>query len=492
MENVKENLYASIDKHAIYSESELNSWALIDALRSGTEGMRALRNVYLPQFTGETTQAYNTRISRSFLYDGYVNAVDKLADKPFSREVTVTNCPETIKYLLKDMDGFGTNITNFSRELLIEGIDRGITIVLVDFTNIAPEIYLSKEDEKTSGMRANVAIIHPHDLLEVRTSSTEGRTKITMVRFKYSLFEDTDKEYGQQEVHYVKIIGSNYFKIFRKTKDKGYYELYETGEHTFDEIPLIITYYNKTGFLRAKPCMMSLAEKNIEHWQSSSEQRHILSFVRFATLFGKCLGLTNDDGSKKQMTIGPENAITTENENAELTYVEHSGSGLESGTADIKHIEEQMERLGAQPVMPRASYASATEKSLNKDDSTSSLKTWIKNTVHTVEKILSTANYLHSKSNTAPDLKVNVFTDFLVQVYGDTSLQDLQTLADNNYISGVTLLEEAQRRGKLSELVNCKQEYEKAQKEKLEKIQKEGLVTNGKKDDNQENNQEQP
>ena len=63
------------------------------------------------------------------------------------------------------------------------------------------------------------------------------------------------------------------------------------------------------GFMTAHPPLMDLAWLNLAHWQSASDQRHILHVARVPILFGRNLTLPEDG-----LALGPNRLATGEGE----------------------------------------------------------------------------------------------------------------------------------------------------------------------------------
>src|SRR6185295_4553940 len=95
-------------------------------------------------------------------------------------------------------------------------------------------------------------------------------------------------------------------------------------------------YLNRTGFMTGEPPLEELADLNVAHWQSSSDQRNILTVARVPILFG-----TGIEGNEK-LEIGASSMIRTSDPNAKLTYVEHTGAAIGAGERDLERLEFQM------------------------------------------------------------------------------------------------------------------------------------------------------
>jgi hypothetical protein len=104
-------------------------------------------------------------------------------------------------------------------------------------------------------------------------------------------------------------------------------------------------------FHEACPPLAKLAELNIAHWQSSSDQRNILHIARVPILFGA--GFNTDD----TIVIGAAEMVQSSNANAKLEYVEHTGAAIGAGDKDLENLELQMQSMGLQLLIDQARRA---------------------------------------------------------------------------------------------------------------------------------------
>ena len=120
-------------------------------------------------------------------------------------------------------------------------------------------------------------------------------------------------------------------------------------------IPLVPVYINRTDFMCGKPPLAKLAEKNIEHWQSASDQRNILHVARVPILFGAGFG------PEDSLTIGSSEMITNSNPAASLTYTEHSGAAIGAGDKDLQNLELAMQAMGLQLLIDKPGQSATGE-----------------------------------------------------------------------------------------------------------------------------------
>ena len=152
--------------------------------------------------------------------------------------------------------------------------------------------------------------------------------------------------------------------VWRKgEKDKEFVKTISDGKHSFKKIPLFTFYTNQTGFMEAKPPMFTLAETNLEHWQSYSDHRNILRFIR--------LGILAVSGCQKRdfdsIVIGPNRLVHLgENVGADMRYVEHKGEAIGAGERDLDRLEARMMFLSLLPAMKKTGDPTATGAALDR------------------------------------------------------------------------------------------------------------------------------
>ncbi|NDC09657.1 MAG: DUF4055 domain-containing protein, partial [Oxalobacteraceae bacterium] len=209
-----------------------------------------------------------------------------------------------------------------------------------------------KNCSKAIEARPYAVHVKASNLIAWRSETIKGVEELTQIRILEQATVD-DGEWGERQVCRIRVITKTEFQLY-EFKDKKW-NIIEQGETSLGYIPLVTYYTNKTGFMSAKPPLIDLAYLNVQHWQSSSDQEHILHFIRFPLLHGA--GFNND---QKQIEIGPNRMILSEDPNAKLTYVEHTGAAVEAGRQSLKDLEEKMSSLGMQMLAKRSGNMTAT------------------------------------------------------------------------------------------------------------------------------------
>lgn len=115
------------------------NWMIVIDLLGGTQAMREAGTAYLPMEPAEKLKAYQIRLNRSFLFNGYKGGVSKIVSYPFSRPVDLQKeelLPEGLAELHEDVTGGGTTLTHFARDFFESMIALGHAGVFVDYTDV--------------------------------------------------------------------------------------------------------------------------------------------------------------------------------------------------------------------------------------------------------------------------------------------------------------------------------------------------------------------
>ena len=425
------------------------NWALPDALREGTKGMRYAGKEYLPQFPKESDKAYQARLDSSFLYPAYDEAVTSLAGRVFKNPIDVKTNIDILQQIVEDADMMGNNVTQFFSSVFETAIDKGMGLVLVEFPDV-PEVeqgvVRTRADDLAQETRPYFVEIKPGSLLGWQY---EG-DRLVQVRYMETI-EEKDGAFGSELVEQIRVVYPDRWEKYRKTDvRKEDWVLYEQGLRSVNKITLCVCYTKKVGELQSQPPLESLAYKNLEHWQSSSDQRNILHVARVPILFGS--GWTEPDpNSPVKQEVGANTFITQSQPDARLEFVEHSGAAIEAGANDLEKIEQQMKFLAKEPAIARTGQETATGRALDQSQSDSTLQAWAK-------ALQNCANCAFEDAalwvGIESDAEVSVNEDVSISLDANSEMQQITEWNFAGKITDETLLQEAKRRGILHEDVD--------------------------------------
>lgn len=354
---------------------------LTSTLMGGTESMRQAAQTYLPQHEREDDAVYDERLSTASLFNGFKKSVRSLAGKPFKKPMQFgDNFPTELKNLNGDIDLLGNNIDTFARESFIDGMQKGMTAVFVDFPEVPQGASLA--DERDMGARPYFVQMPRENIIAATARMIDGIEVLDHLR----IFETSIERDGFAEVEKVFIreynlvmfdgeaggdpeLGVEWSKWARPNSRSKKWERVEGPNRlgTMKFIPLAVWYLEREDFMVARPPLEDLAHINITHWQSSSDQRMILTVARFPILAGR--GVSNDT-----INAGPKSFLRSSDPQSLFYYVEHTGAAINSGKVDLDDLKADMAAMGADMLVRKPGNMTATEKSIDSADEVSDLQ----------------------------------------------------------------------------------------------------------------------
>jgi len=436
-------------QHPLYQVMQ-PTWNLIDTLMGGTSAMRAASETYLPKEDEEETTDYSNRLSRSFLYNGLRDAIRTLKSKPFRQLVTVNDDADWIKTIEKDMDGKGNTLTAGTRAIFEKALSHGMIHTVVDIVE---------------GREAPVikAIAAPQ-LFNWQYEVTEGECVLTHIRYTEVMFTPNKDDPNVMETRYIikaitangvdskdkKVMGS--IQTWEQKVIGESWTLIDTQGYDFDKIYLKTGYFTDVGFMVAEPPMEDLAYANLNHWQNSSDHNNVLRFVRTGIIYGTGVPEKQQNG----IIAGVNNIAWFEDPNAKLQRLDYGNVPVDASRQNLQDLEMQMEHLGMMPMVQRTVEATATEKTIDNDNSMSLLHQWVR----------ATSELMTETFKMAADLAgLPIKEDFDVHIYDEFSAissVEMGNLLANYYnskiISHKTVVDEAKKKGVLSDTIDAEEE----------------------------------
>ena len=408
-------------------------WDKIDCLMGGTKAMRAAGTRYLPQWPREDQASYDFRISTSTLFNALARTVGNMSAKPFSEPLKWSDIDAKVEAWFDNIDLAGRNFHVFAQEIFRTGMMYGLTHVLVDLPRAAGVKTLA--DERAAGIRPYLVQVTPKRVLGWKTGIVEGVETLAQLRFTESVKED-DGDFGAKDVEQIRVLTPGEWQTYRKT-EKGEWVLFEKGVTTFNFIPLVTYYANRTGFMTGTPVLEDLADLNIKHWQSSSDQDSILHTARVPIL--AISGVTDDD----KIIIGAKSALMLPM-GADAKFVEHSGAAIAAGHASLQDLEEQMRLMGAELLVSKPGIVTATQSSIDtaqQQCQLSAMASILEDTLDQAVDIMAEWAGLGDQGD------IDVFDDFGAAAVTGVSETMLMQATNSGLLSNETFFAEMQRRG---------------------------------------------
>ena len=312
---------------------------LLADLMGGTTAMRRAGQRWLPREASESWTAWRARLGRSVLFNGLSRTVQALAGRPFARPVALAEADDELMRLAADVDGEGTGIGSFAGMLLRALLTDGMVHILVD--------------RPRHGGAPYFVLLPAARLIGARRDDAG----LTDIRISERLARPAGR-FGEEAVDAVRRIDRSGWSLWHATRNG--WQKQDEGPHEFGIVPVVTLNTAPLGFMRARPPLIDLAWLNLAHWQSASDQRHILHVARVPILFGR--GLQAADG---EIEIGPNRLILADDPSAELRFVEHSGAAIAAGRQDLVDLEDRMAVLGLDMMRHRPGETTATGRAID-------------------------------------------------------------------------------------------------------------------------------
>jgi len=436
--------------------------APVRAVYGGTEVMRALGKTYLPQEPGETNAAYESRLQRTFLYNGISRTVQVLGGKPFARPIDIgEDVPPVVREWMENIDNTGRHLNIFARDVFMDALLDGISYFLVDMQAEPKDeqgnvVKLRKSDRAAKEKRVYWVQYRADDVLGWKTEIYNGRLFLSQFRVKIDLTVDRD-DFTEEDVEGVMVLVPGGWAQYVPIEDdeEGRYRLLAQGKTSIGYIPIVPVYTKRVAYMVGAPPLLDLAYLNLAHWQSSSDQRHILHVARVPLLFAK--GWVSAPGDS--LEIGPNRLITQENSEAALSYVEINGNAIGAGRDDLNDLMEQMGDVAMRLLLPKTGDITATQTGVEAAEAHSALQAMAEGLQDSLE--IGTAYTADQWGITSGGGSLKVYTDFGIALHDSEVGKMLAEAESKGQISRETMWSEWKRRNILSDAFDEKEEADR-------------------------------
>lgn len=430
----------------IYNEYEVKR-RLPRTLMGGTTAMREARTEYLPQESGEEEKPYENRLARTFLYNGFRRTVSSHTGQVFDRPVVVEGPERLVEEWVPNITNEGRSLTAFMKDVFETALAEGFSIIHVEYPR-APD-GLTAADVRDLDLRPYLVEIPPEALIGWDWEFIFGKPVIVEARIKEHYFEYNGKQKEQ-----IRVLRPGEWELWRQSESDKSWKLFDSGNtEPIHVVPLVPVYTGKKyGPFMAEPPLTDLADQNLMHWQSGSDQRHVLHVARVPVLFGTGLG---DEVTK--LTVGPNRMIKATNPQATLQFIEHTGKAIDAGRTDLLDIEHRMSRMSLEMlIVDRSGDVTATERAIERAENESGLQSMARHTEDAVKAAL--ALMLEWGGMSDAGLTVDVNRNFEIKITDASELSELRELRRGGDLSQTTLWAEFKRRAVLSDEFDAEKE----------------------------------
>lgn len=452
-------------------------WEMVDAILGGTKAMRAAGEKYLPKFEVESTDEYKARLKHARFTNVYRDVVENLAQRPFSKEVTLEDgASESFQTFAEDVDGRGNNLHVFAGDLFFAGINNGIDWIMVDYTKDVPESATLAE-ERSMGARPYWSRYPAKSVLAAYSDRIGGRDEFVHVRLAENVTErDGFKEVTKERVRVLnrEWTGAAYapatYEVFEKQKDKKGVEDWVSIEGpkpiSIGVIPMVpfLTGRRSGGGWVVQPPMRDAADVQIELYQQENGLKNAKTLTAFPMLAGNGVDpVIGEDGQVAPLAVGPRTILyggaATDGQTAgSWEFIEPGAQSLKFLADDIKDTIKELRELGRQPLTAQSGNLTVVTTAVAAQKGNAAIQAWALGMKDALERALQlTGMWLQDSS----EATVIVDTDFDLGFGDDESFTHVVTLAtgDEPMISREAAIHEAKRRGILDRKYDAEEDF---------------------------------
>lgn len=430
-----------------------------DLIRGG-DWMRSLGHKYLPQFPQETDDDYEARVKSTWLFDGVGKTVEDLAGKVFETPVLLSETGTDLDVWAYNVDLQGRDLSTFARECFDAAQVSGISFIMVDAPPRGADV--TRLQAQQQNLRPYFVGLKIEDVIGYRAEIIDNTPLLTQIRIMESTTENTNDEFAPDIIEQIRVltlpieegrvVGAVNVRLYRKN-DAQEFILYDAYETQMPRIYVTALDLGRDGFMKAKPCHSRLAEINLAHWRSQSDQANIMHHARAPMKYFH--GYSRED--LESFTEGAGYAFYSSNENAKIGVVEHSGAAIDAGRTELKDMEFQMQAMGLQLIVSRTGSSTATGDMIDESKINSRLGMWADNLKDTLELAFS---YMADLAGISTDINLIINKDYSASALSHLDMETLNKMFLAEVISKQTYINEAKRRNVLSEEINPEDEAE--------------------------------
>lgn len=431
-------------------------------LMGGSDAMRAAGETYLPKFESESVESYNARLQASWLFNGFKKTVRDMTGRVFDKPIELAeDAPNDLVTWCENVDLEGRDLSVFAKDVFEAALSgAGVTYIMVDAPTRGEEVTRDRAQEQ--GLRPYFVHLKSEDILGWRTRLVGNAIKLAQIRIMEEVTEpDPEDEFAEVSIPQVRVIDADetgvQVRLFRKAGQDDKWLLHEEYPTDAEEITVVPVYLTRTGFMTGEAPLEDLADVNIAHWQSQSDQRNILHFARVPILHAS--GREDDE----PLVISASMATTSRDPQAKLEWVEHNGHAIKAGRDDLKDLEFQMETHGLQLLVARPSAQSATGEALDAAKETSQLAMMADALKDALEQALIWMGDYGGID--AEGLAVQVNKDFGVSMLTPQEMQSMLMAVNTGNMSRETFLREMARRGAIRADIDPDEEADRIETE---------------------------
>ena len=433
-------------------------WKPILICMGGTQTFRENARELLPIEPKEDEQAWKRRVSHAVLSPFLTRLAEQAAGLICRKPITLQpreedgTVDEYWEDFVNDVDGYGTDLDAYARQLVLHSLLFGHSATLVDFPSTEPAPNLQVEREL--GLRPYFLEVRADQILGWRKNGDSPLSPVNQIRINEYVTEPVGT-FGEKVVRQIRVLEQGQWSVWRKGDD-GWY-VHQKGETSLPVIPLAVTYSAKQSELMSKPPLLPIASLNLLHAQRQADQQFSLHVAAMPILV-----LKGWDDTENEIALSANSALVM-GPDSDAKYVEPASQAFDAQQKFITELEQQMRSLGISTLFNQTYVGETAEaKSMDRSDSDSMLSV----VAQDLEKALQNALDMAGAFVNRETPKVSVARDFDLQKLDGPQVAQYLSMWTQGAISHQLLLE-VLNRGETLPDIDVEAEIELIEQDKL-------------------------
>lgn len=364
-------------RHSQYIDNQ-KKWKKIRDAAQGEEEVKDKGEKYLPSLGGQTPDQYDAYKKRALFYNATGRTIDAYEGLIFRKPPTL-DVPENLEEIEHDISLRDENAKQFLKRSVRECVTTGRGGFLVDYPEV-DEDPVNMAEVRASGQFPYLTMYTAEEIRNWLVVRDRGSSELRAIVLHEDL-ANADGFYNRDANEQYRALellddGTYVQRIWRRSEadddtesdprasdndSSGSWFKYKEVQPRIDGEPLTkIPFYffgaeDNTSRVD-KPPLLDLANINYSHYRTSADYEHALHFTSLPTIT-----LTGFEEGEADISVGPESAIFSENEEAEAGMLEYEGKGLSEVKSALDEKMDMMADLGARMVMDQDGAREATE-----------------------------------------------------------------------------------------------------------------------------------
>lgn len=268
----------------------LPDWLLVSDVCSGQRAVKSRRDTYLPFLNAsdkskKAKDRYESYLERAVFYAITGRTQEGLIGAVFRKEATV-EAPASLEYVKKNIDGKGLSITQQSKDVVEDVLQKGRHALFVDYPPSDKPVTVN--ERKSGNFNATIRSISAESVKNWQTVNVGSETKLSLVSIYEKIETVTEDGFGLEETEQYRVLrlmdGVYIVEIWQQDKNGDWiivdmYQPLDGNGNAWNEIPFTFVGAQNNDAAIDKAPLLDLANLNIAHYRNSADYEDSAWFV---------------------------------------------------------------------------------------------------------------------------------------------------------------------------------------------------------------------